>query len=425
VSQLRPLEEQKIHALTATTFGGQFMAIDAVEPDGSVNPGAYEQLSEVFAEIEPFEAYIGQKPVGDIAVYWSFQANVSLGDNGTSLDKIHLVHGRQSAVGSAVHGVVTSLGEVHLTVSVITRADLSLLSEFKVLVLPNVVRMDTAEIEAVRAYVRGGGRLYASGYTSVVTVDGTKRDNFLLSDVFGCSLVGTEDAAITFLKPATREVTEWIAPIQYVPHGEPYARYSQPVTALRVTAHDDAEVLATTTLPYAGGRGTRDDMNWANLLASPPWEDTSNPSVIRHRYGDGEVVYSTADIETTWHSSATGAVGSSHGAARALFVGIIRSLLRGEETFEAKTHPDVIATVFHDKELRQLRVCFLNRQGRFPTLPIPSTSFRLIAPNGGEFTKLVRLPTRGPVEFTIDDAGALNAELTDLELFAMLEATYR
>jgi hypothetical protein len=299
------------------------------------------------------------------------------------------------------------------------------LKEFKVLVLPNVVRMDMEEIEAIRDYVRLGGRLYASGYTSLVTIDGTKHDDFLLGDLFGCTLVGEEDAAITFLKPAMREAADWIEPVEYVPHGEPYARYSQPVTALRVSAGDDTEVLATTTLPYAGGRGTRDDMDWANLLASPPWEDTSNPAIVRHQYGDGEVVYSTADIETSWHSSATGAVGSSRGSASALFVGIVRSLLRGEETFEAETHPDVIATVFHDAERRQLRVCFLNRQSRFPTLPIPRTSFRLAAPDGRRFTKLVQLPTRNPVEYTIDSKGSLNGEIAELALFAMLEASYQ
>ncbi len=424
VSQLRPLEEQKIHALMATTFGGQFMAIDAVEPDGSVNSGAYQQLSEVFAEIEPYQAYMGQKPMADVAVYWSFQANVSFGDNGKKLDEIHLVHGRQSAVGSAVHGVVTSLGEVHITATVITRADLDRLSEFKVLILPNVVRMDMEEIDAIRAYVDQGGRLYASGYTSVVTVDGTRHGDFLLGDVFGCSLVGEEDAAITFLRPATGEAAGWIDPIQYVPHGEPYARYSQPVTTLRVAASDDAEILATATLPYAGGRGTRDDFDWANLLASPPWEDTDSPALVRHQYGNGEAVYSTGDIENTWHSSATGAVGSSHGAARSLFAGIVRSLLRGEETFEATTHPDVIATVFHDTDRRQFRVCFLNRQPRFPTLPIPTTTFRLAAPTDATFSKLVRLPAGEPVEFTVDSSGSLTAEMTDLALFAMLEATY-
>jgi len=38
-------------------------------------------------------------------------------------------------------------------------------------------------MEAIRNYVRSGGNLYASKYTSLITKDGTRKDDFLLADL--------------------------------------------------------------------------------------------------------------------------------------------------------------------------------------------------------------------------------------------------
>jgi len=407
-----------VHALAATAFGGQFMAIDAVSPDGSVNPAAYERLSEVFAAMKPYESYLGGSPVADIAVYWSLQGNVDFGDNGTPLGQVRLPYREPGPHLRAVLGAVTSLAEAHLPVGVITRAALEKLDSYAAIVLPNVMRMDAEEVAAIRGYVERGGRLYASGYTSLVTVDGVRHDDFLLADVLGVHLAGEETPVVTYVKPATAEASAWIAPVHYVTHGEPFprdARFASAVTALRVNAGDGAHVLATTTLPYAEGRGTRDDRAWASIHTSPPWEDTAYPAVVRRRFGNGEAVYSALDVESA---------GGGAGPAGPFFVGLIRSLLGREPTFEADTHPDVWLTAFHEAEEARLRLCFLNHATRFPALPIPRISFRLCAPAGAAFTGLHRIPTGEPVPFTLQGDGRLRAEIFDLQIFEMLAATY-
>ena len=155
-------------------FGGQFMAIDAVLPDGSVNPVAYEMLSEVFAEMEPYEPYLGGVPLANIGVYWSMQANVDFNDNGTDLDHVKIRRYDPGPHQRAVQGAVAALAEAHLPVGVFTRARLENLDDYAVVVLPNVLRMDREEVEAFSRYVERGGRLYASGFTSLVGVDGTR-----------------------------------------------------------------------------------------------------------------------------------------------------------------------------------------------------------------------------------------------------------
>jgi hypothetical protein len=423
-SQLRAVEEQKAHAFSAAALGGQYMAIDAVEPDGRVNPAAYRALAEVFDAIRPYEAYLGGKPIADVAVYWSLQGNVDLLDNGASLDSVFMSHGQRSHSGRSVEGVMRALSDIQVPGVVITRNDLGRLAEFSVVILPNVARMDHDELAAVREFVMNGGQIYASGHTSLVTTEGIRHPDFTLSDIFGCHFVGEETAAVTYIKPATREVADAIAPVHYVAHGEPYSRYEHARRTMRIVAEDSAEVLATTSLPYKGGRGTRDDRAWANLLASPPWDDTPHPAVIRHSYGRGGTVYVVADIESAWPSPAARKIGSSGTAARALFSYLIRTLLPSPLRVEVQTHPDVSISIFHDEGVNRIRLCFQNRPARFPALPIPRTSFRVAAPVDARFTSLRRAATDEPVSYSVADDGSLRAELRDLGLFEMLIAGY-
>jgi hypothetical protein len=343
--------------------------------------------------------------VADIAVYWSFQVNVDFADNGTPLSEVRLPYREPGPHLRAVLGAVTALSEAHLPVGVITRAALETLDSYSAIVLPNVMRMDAEEVAA-------------SGYTSLVSTDGVRHDDFLLADVFGAHLAGEETSVVTYLKPVTAEASAWIAPVQYVTHGEPFprdARFGSAVTALRMSVEGDVRVLATTTLPYADGRGTRDDQEWASIHTSPPWRDTADSAVVRHRFGSGEAVYSVFDVESA---------GGSPGPAAPFFVGLMRSLLGREPTFEAQAHPDVWLTAFHEADQNRLRLCFLNHASRFPALPIPRIRFRVSAPQGSAFTGLSRIPTGESVRCSIAEDGSIHAEVCDLEVFEMLAATY-
>jgi hypothetical protein len=62
------------------------------------------------------------------------------------------------------------------------------LSNYDVVILPNMACMSDAEMDAVREFVRNGGTLVSTFETSLFNEYGEKRQQFGLADVFGCRL---------------------------------------------------------------------------------------------------------------------------------------------------------------------------------------------------------------------------------------------
>ena len=151
-----------VEALGTTAHGSAFLFIDAIDPRGTVNAGVYERIGRVFKETARYEAFLGGSPVEDVAIYYSDDSRVLPGDNGCPTPD---VIPRQAELPhlNAVTGVATQLQRVHIPFGVITRSGLGHLSEYRVVLLPDVLRMDEEELRAFRAYVEGGDTFIVVG----------------------------------------------------------------------------------------------------------------------------------------------------------------------------------------------------------------------------------------------------------------------
>jgi hypothetical protein len=283
-----------------------------------------------------------------------------------------------------------------------------------------VLRLDDEELEAIRAYVASGGRLYASGYTSLVSVDGVKRTDFALADVFGCHFDGEESSPMCYARPSDDALRAAIAPLGQIPYGRDdrhgiHPRF--PGTALRIRHDADAVVRATVALPYADGLGTRDDENWSSIHGSPPWQDTLRAAIVEHRYGRGTVIYNSGDLEVA-------AASRDNDRARSLFLALISSLLPAPPRFELDSDPGVWAAAFDDPDAKRLRLNLANQPDLLPPRPVPSVRFRLTPPTGGRYASLDQQPEDGTVEYRIDESGAIEGELRGLRHFVVLTAAY-
>ncbi|MBI4026895.1 MAG: hypothetical protein HY360_18060 [Verrucomicrobia bacterium] len=89
--------------------------------------------------------------------------------------------------------VCQALSDGHVPYRIILEDDLNgeaLLKKIKTLWLPNARALSSGELEAIRAFVKGGGNVIATAKTSLCTERGDKRDNFALADLLGCDYAG-------------------------------------------------------------------------------------------------------------------------------------------------------------------------------------------------------------------------------------------
>jgi hypothetical protein len=391
---------------------GAFLFIDAINPDGTANAPVYDRMRDVFQQVAPYEPWLGGQAVEDIAVYFSSASKMSFTENGGKLsDPPAWTAGYPHL--KAVRGACRMLSQAHLPFGVITRRNLKDLSRYKVVVLPNVLRMDREEVDAFQAYVRDGGKLYASRFTSLTETSGVRHEDFMLADVFGCHFAATDAGAVAYLKMCAPKLEECIQPQRYLSHFPPPGTEGEGVGTLLLADRAEGEVLATLVRPYDRQWGTVFDRNWTSIHSSPPWQETETPVIVRHRFGKGVCVYAASDIECVESE-----------ANDRLFVRLIRDLAATPLAYGAEAHPAVWMNVFHEPERRRFRVCFLNYQKQLPAVPIAALPFHLRLPAGTRAARVVRVPDGEPVPFTVEPDGALWAEARNLEVFHMLAVEY-
>ena len=140
--QLKSLEQLRLQAHAATLLSSAFLFIDWINPDGTINSKIYDRIGHVYSETCTYEPYLGGEAVQDIAIYFSYDAKVDFADNGRALSDINpwSENFRPPHV-RAIRGVVRALQRAHLPFGIITSKQLNELDRYKVIILPNVLRI--------------------------------------------------------------------------------------------------------------------------------------------------------------------------------------------------------------------------------------------------------------------------------------------
>jgi hypothetical protein len=160
------------------------------------------------------------------------------------------------------------------------------IGRYRVLVLADVAALSDTQCRRLRAYVAAGGRIVATGETSLYDETGKKRANFGLSDLFGCDYVKTEDdVKNSYLTPRhPHALTRGL---------EDAPRIIGAVQQITVRPHDAAKPPLTLIPSYP-------DLPMERVFPPPGQEQTDMPAVFARAVGKGRVVYFPMDIDRTF-----------------------------------------------------------------------------------------------------------------------------
>lgn len=279
-------------AYSAILHGGAFLAIDAIDPEGTMNAEIYRTFGRIRDSVSPYHehpSYLAGTPYASLGVYVNYASAFDPSQNGMKAGAAFA----SSPLFARLKSIDRALTKHHLQYDIVTPLQLDKLSSYPLIVLSGVYTLSEEEIGAFRAFVAGGGRLYVSGRcaTYLDASDHSKdetllRKDFGLSDVLGVSLVGELPYDTCYIVGAKNAA--------YPALTDSYPPATKAVGAPRIIALNGTEVLATATLPYSSNS---DGCRFVSAISDPPWEKTDIPALTCRNYGKGAALYSALLLE--------------------------------------------------------------------------------------------------------------------------------
>lgn len=197
----------------SVAFGAKCSIGDQLHPSGEVNPSTYKLIGLAYAEIEEKEPWLkDSRTVSDIAVlsteafaYGKAENNENNGDIGAS---------RILLEGKYLFDMIDSDTEF---------------GGYKLLILPDAIRVDEPLREKINTYISNGGKVLATGYSGLMK----DKDEFALN--FGVKHNGMIETDVSYYCPQFDTVNGNTEYIMYQPAqkivacgGEVLARLQEP-----------------------------------------------------------------------------------------------------------------------------------------------------------------------------------------------------
>lgn len=292
---LRSEAQLRFEAFTVAAHGSAVSVDDQPYATGAIEPEVYRRLAPVFGRVaererwiegaraEPYAALYASQRSRELESLLGSPENPSTGEQSAQFPPSER-RDAPSDLAAAVTGSYRALVESHLPVAFLDEraGTLQRLADFRVLLLPDVLSLGEAEIEAIVAYVHNGGGLVVTGELGVRDEHGRPTE----MDARLATLLG-----VRFAEPVPH-------PFPFVQLGGelvglgpwPLPHYGR-IPSLELLA-DDVRVLATRTDPVLDTEGRT---FWHNNQPAPG-RPTDDPVIVERQVGAGRVIVSAARL---------------------------------------------------------------------------------------------------------------------------------
>ncbi|MCE5249332.1 beta-galactosidase trimerization domain-containing protein [bacterium] len=310
---------------------GRTYLSDIPYPHGNPDPAVMEVFGAVNRRTRELEPYVKNcMPVTDTAVLHSPDSVWSKMPMAPTPAWI------PSPAYYPVCGAHKALIDGHIQMGILNSGGLcDSLSLYRALVLPDQRILSDRECETIRAFVKNGGALLATGETGTRDTDNKSLKNCALADVLGVDYLGTSDTANCYLRTKTGIDSHGIPAMDIQVMG-PYGR-------VKTTT---AKTLIELVPPFEGIKnGT-----------PPPALSPEGPGVTVNMYGKGRAVYCAAKLFDSYYRESTP-------VQRKLGLWMLEQVYPPEARTIVLENTPVNVEVFYNRRGKELFVHLVNYSG--------------------------------------------------------------
>ena len=368
---------------------GAFLAIDAIDPVGTLDERVYELLGKLFGKEEKYEPYLKGELIEDVGVFYNLDSAVNTQTTQSEEQFLHFGKRFSSCENrsSSLQGVKHLIAE-HIPYGITSKGKKEEWSKYRVIMAPEINRLTADVEEALIKYVENGGALYFSGY-------GQER---LFKTLIGGNLVKYSGTMKSYMFPVN-------AGVELMPkYNEKYPiPFDMPIPYIE--GIDEENILAYVKTSYTD-RG--DARTCASFHSDPPGISTKYPAIVEKAYGKGKVIWSAGPVE--FHKASD---------YRNLFAKILARLDSTPYTVSSTSNSMVEIVSFKDGNKINLSAVNMVEPEQLFTLPPFTVTVRCDAP----VKSVKHLPTEEDIDFVAED-NTVTFTVQDLRIMEMYQIEF-
>lgn len=348
VNKSRDELEQQI--MITCAHHGAFLAIDAIDPVGTMDERFYRLLGELYEKEAKYEPYLKGELIENVGLFFNLDSAVNMQGDDSGAKFLHFktvaweCENRTASISAAKHLIA-----LHIPYGITTKSNKDAWDKYPVIVAPAINRLEPDVEEALIKYVEKGGNLYFSGC----------QQPRLFETLIGGNPVKYSGTMKAYMYPVG--AGESLMPDYNEKYPLPFD-----MSVPFVEGIDRENVLAYIKTAYTD-RG--DGRSCSSFHSDPPGIATKYPAMVEKTYGKGKVFWCAGPVE--FHKAPD---------YREIFGKILRRLVGTPYTVSSTANSMVEIVSF--KEGNRINISAVNmvEPGQLFTLPPFTVTVRCDAP---------------------------------------------